>query len=207
MTTIHHYLKSFLFYAVAAFGVSLTLKADIGVSAFNAMNLSISYVNDVQVGTIMTFFNTMFLIGYMVLTRFKYPFKYLIQFTAVYMFGSLINLFLYQLLGCWVIHHYVQRVLLVIVGTLTAGIAVGMVLNYNKITFPTEAFCLELSKITPLKFLYLRYGVDIISILVSILLTVFFQLPLTAREGTVINMTLLSWAINLAKEKLSLIWI
>jgi uncharacterized membrane protein YczE len=201
MTTKEAFVKSFLFYALAALGVSLTLKAAIGVSAFNAMNLSIAYVNDIKVGSIMTFFNTMFLIGYILLTQFKYPLKYFIQFTAVFTFGSLINFFLYGLLSNIEITYYPIRVLLVIVGTITAGMAVGMVLNYDKITFPMEAFCLALSQVTPLKFIHLRYGVDVISISVSLILTMIFSLPFTAREGTFINMLLLSWAINYAKEK------
>ncbi len=204
MDTLKVYIKSYLFYAIAALGVSLTIRANIGISSFNSMNLSISTVSGIKVGTMTIIFNTLFLVGYMLLTRFKFKFKYLLQGLSVLMFGLFINFYTYHILNHLVISFYFQRVLLVIVGTLTAGTAVGMVLNYDKIAFPMESFCVELSKVIGVQFVFLRYGVDVISAIVSLLMTYMYGLPLFIREGTIINMTLLSWSINFAKEKLTI---
>ncbi len=57
------YLLSFLYYMVAAFGIILTIKAAVGVSSFNSMNVAISELTKTEVGTITTFVNLLFLIA------------------------------------------------------------------------------------------------------------------------------------------------
>lgn len=60
-------IQSILLYIVSAIGISLTLKADVGVSSFNAMNLSISEWTSIKVGTITFIANLIFLFGYICL--------------------------------------------------------------------------------------------------------------------------------------------
>ena len=58
---IKKYLLSIVFYMLAALGISLTIKAAIGVSSFNSINVALSAVSGIKVGTVTTVLNLMFL--------------------------------------------------------------------------------------------------------------------------------------------------
>lgn len=55
-------LSSLFFYTLSGIGISLTLKADIGVSSFNSLNVAIASISEIKVGTITILMNTLFLI-------------------------------------------------------------------------------------------------------------------------------------------------
>ena len=83
-----------------------------------------------------------------------------------------------------------------------------MIVSYGKITFPIESLCMILSKMTPYSFAHFRYGVDIISIIISLIVSYRFNLPFYVREGTIISLLLFSGAVNFMKnqhEKLKLL--
>ncbi len=64
MEQIKRLLLSLLFYCISAFGVSLSIQVDIGVSAYNAMNVALSAASGLKVGTVTTMFNFAFLLAY-----------------------------------------------------------------------------------------------------------------------------------------------
>lgn len=185
---------------LSAFGISLTIKANIGVSSFTAMNIAFSDVLTIPIGTVTIFFNIMFLIVYMIQTKFQLKKKYIIQILCVLMFGVFINFFTYSLLGSINIKSYLIKILMITTGTIIAGMSVGMIVSYNTITFPIESVCLTLSENTNLSFMVLRYAVDLFSICISIIISLSYTLPLYVREGTVISLLLLSASMNLIKN-------
>lgn len=193
------FFLSLLYYGISAFGASLTIKAAIGVSTFTAMNVAISAASSIKVGTITTIMNLVFLFAYMVTSRFRFPLKYLLQAVFVMLFGVFINFFVYGVFGTIELHQYWARVLVLATGTLIGGLAVGRVIYYNVLTFPIENFCMDLEKITGKKFIFFRYGVDVLSLVVSLGISISMALPLFIREGTVLNMILLTAAMNLVK--------
>ncbi|WP_050981821.1 hypothetical protein [Desulfitobacterium dehalogenans] len=75
-----------------------------------------------------------------------------------------------------------------------------MVLNLEVMTFPIESACALLAEKTGVAFSRIRYGVDILSVAGSVLLSLIFSLPLFAREGTVISLFLLTAAISFTKK-------
>ena len=52
---------SFLFYLISALGISLTIQAGIGVSSFNAFNVTFATLTHLKVGTVTTAINLAFL--------------------------------------------------------------------------------------------------------------------------------------------------
>ena len=200
--TIKNALLSLFFYSVSAFGISLSIKASIGVSAFNAMNLSVSEAIHVKVGTVTSIMNLAFLLGYIILSRFRYPWKYVLQAVSTLLFGTLINFFTYTLLHSLELSSYGLRVAVIAIGTVIGGLAVGMIIRYNVLTFPIESFCLEVEARSKISFAALRYGADGFFLLTSVLISWTQGLPLFIREGTVINMLLLTASMNFIKRKL-----
>jgi len=203
MTLITNTLKSYLFYTLSAFGISLTILANVGVSSYNSMNLAIANASDIKIGTITIFFNSAFLLIYMMLTHFSYKYKYAVQALSVVMFGALINFFTYGLLDSIEVLQYAHRIGLIILGTSVGGLSIGMIVHYNVITFPLESLCLRVSELSGITFIKLRYLVDILSIAVSIIISTMNHLPLYVREGTIISMLLFSAMMNLSKEHLA----
>lgn len=193
-------IKSYLFYMISAFGISLTIKASVGVSSFNAMNVAIADATDIKVGTITMFFNIAFLLYYMMLTHFKLPKKYVIQGISLYLFGFFINFFTYTLLGSLVIEGYFYQIATIILGTLIGGVSVGMIVRYSTITFPIESVCDVLSEKTRFSFTQLRYAVDVFSIAVSLSVSFAFSLPLYVREGTLISLLIFSYTMGKVKN-------
>ena len=192
-------LKSYIFYMLSAFGISLTLKANVGVSSFNSMNIAISNASNIKVGTITTILNMAFLLGFMILTHFSMKKKYFLQALSVILFGIFINFFTYTVLKNLVVENYVLRLLLISLGTTIGGLSVGMIISYDAITFPIESFCLAVAERTKFTFVKLRYLIDIFSVTVSLIVSFSFALPLYVREGTLISLILLSASMNFTK--------
>lgn len=136
----------------------------------------------------------------MILTKFKYKYKYLIQVFSVCMFGTLINYFTYSVLGGIINLNYIQRIFLFSGGTVVIGLSIGMIIHYNVITFPMENLCIKILEMSKLSFVKLRYSVDIISVSISVVVSIMNGLPLYVREGTLISMILLSSTINFSKN-------
>ena len=202
MNQIKRLFLSLFFYALSAFGVSLSVKVNVGISAFNAMNVSLSDLTGVKVGTITTIINFTFLLAYMIFTKFRYPLKYVLQGVFLLILGALINFYLYTVLVDFEVQSYLLRMVLLSVGTIISGLAVGMIIHYNIITFPIESLCIELESHTKPSFAFYRYGVDIISILISLAITLFFGMPLYIREGSIVSMLLLTASMNFSRQKM-----
>lgn len=198
-------VMSLLFYSMVGFGISLTIKSNIGVSSFNSMNVAISSISGVKVGFITTLFNLLFLIGYIGITRFRYRKKYVLQIIATLCLGYVINFFTYIFIPDLSNYNYILRVFVFIIGTIIAGISTGMVLNLDMIAFPIESFCSELSNKTGFSFAKLRYSIDIFSVGISLMISVIFNVDLFVREGTIISLFLLSatitWVRNIYRNK------
>ncbi|MGL5592395.1 MAG: hypothetical protein ACRDDH_00445 [Cetobacterium sp.] len=200
MKLILNITKSYIFYIISALGVSLGIVANIGVSSYNSMNLAVATMSDIKVGTITTFFNIIFLLIYMVLTKFNEKYKYLVQGVSVFMFGSFINYFTYNIFSGLSSLGYIQRLLIFSGGTVISGLSIGIIIYYNIITFPLENVCIKISQMTKISFMKLRYLVDVFSLIISVGISMVGDLPIYVREGTIISMFLLSLSINLAKD-------
>jgi len=199
MKKIKPLVYSYIFYSISAFGISLSIKANVGVSSFNSMNLALSNASNIKIGSITMIINSLFLLTYMYMTDFKNKSKYLLQLFSVIFFGFLINLFTYFLLSDFNVDNYVIRILLIVVGTILSGLSVGMIINFGKITFPIESFCLEFAKKRSLSFAKVRYSIDIFSIIVSTIISLSFDLPFYVREGTIISLILFTASMNFSK--------
>ncbi|MDT2614104.1 YczE/YyaS/YitT family protein [Enterococcus dongliensis] len=191
---------SFLYYLLSAFGISLTLKASIGVSSFNSLNATLSEFSQIKIGTITVIVNLLFLISCLVLDPQRKLRSYFTMGIALLFFGSTINLFIYFIFPLFTLHAYLLNCLLFVLGTIIAGFGTGKVLKYQLLKFPIETFCLFLANQSHHSFKFYRYSIDLFCILIALVLTFSFHLTLMVREGTIISLLLLSPVITLAKD-------
>lgn len=179
--------KSLIFYFIAAFGISLNLLSNIGVSPFISLNNEFSVLSHIKFGTFMTITNLVFLVIYYFVSEKKDLKEILIMFISVISFGYATNLFLYTILKNVNINYYPYKILLFIVGTIISGFGVGLVLKLETLKFPVEATCQKLSEKTKFTFAHYRYAIDIICIGASLAVSYFYTVPLSIREGTIIS--------------------
>ncbi|MGX7328451.1 YczE/YyaS/YitT family protein [Enterococcus bulliens] len=191
---------SLFYYILSAFGISLTIKAFIGVSSFNSLNVTLSTFSSIKVGTITTMINLSFFILCILLDKKRTLSSYLTMLVTVLLFGTVINLFVYGILAPLTITAYLPRVLLFSIGTLIGGYGTGRALGIGTLKFPIEQFCLLLADKTKRTFSFYRYSIDIVCIALSLLLSIVYQLPIAVREGTIISLFLLSFMISFAKD-------
>lgn len=194
------FCQSLFFYAICAFGISLTIKAAIGVSSFNSLNVSLADKFSLKVGTVTIFMNLFFLAIYIYLSKGKKLWEYVQMFIAVCSFGTVINFFLYFLLDNLKVDSYLLNVFLFILGTIIAGIGTGQVLVLEQLKFPIEADCEALAQRTKFSFSFYRYGLDILFVSLSVILSLVFHLGINVREGTLLSLFLLSGAISWSKK-------
>lgn len=194
-------LSSLIYYIISAVGISVTIKAGIGVSSFNSLNVSLSNVTTIQVGTVTTIINLVFLLGSLLVDTDRKVKKYLLMSIATLNFGAVINFVYYHLFATIDLTSYGLKISLFILGVLIAGFGTGQVLRINKLVFPIESLCQLLANRTTLSFSYYRYGVDILCVLLSLIISISFSLPIVVREGTLISLFLLSGVINWSKQR------
>lgn len=185
-----------------AFAASLTIKAAIGLAAWDAIAQSLSHLSAIQVGTIGMVLNISCVIGQMVLLKKAFPPRQLLQIPVSVLLGVLINYFYYTIFASLNLDNYAVTLVLFLIGTVLASFAVSMVMVLNIITFPLEGFCMALAKKSKYRFAFIRQMVDILAVLFTLVLTFLLDVPMTAREGTVIGMLIFSPLMGFFIKKL-----
>jgi uncharacterized membrane protein YczE len=182
----------------------MTIKATIGVSSFNSLNTALSGVLSLKIGTITSLINIGFLLVCWGMDTQKDKKQYLLMLFSLISFGEVINFMLYYLFSDITLISYGWRLFFFVLGTIIGGIGTGQVLRLDLLKFPIENFCLLISERTKNSFAFYRYSIDVICVILSLLLSYLFYLPLFVREGTIISLFLLSGSIGWSRN-LSLI--
>ena len=178
-------------------GVSLTMKANIGIGAYDAVSQSISALSLIPVGTVMMGSNLLCVFAEFLILKKNFKFKHVLQIVLSILLGYLINFFYYDLLGNLVTNNYFLRLILLMVGyTINAFVVAGIML-LDIVTFPLEGVCKVISDKFHIDFSKFRQFADILSVCVVFVLWFIFDIELYVREGTVIGMLLFGPLIGL----------
>lgn len=193
---------SIFFYLVVAFGISLSVIANVGVASINAFASTMSELTSLKIGFFIIIVNTSFSIIYFILTRFKYLIVTLTQIVFVNILGLAVNFFVYDVFGSLVITSYILNLLVLITGIFVTAVALSMVNILHIITFSVESVCYTLEKMHIMSFFKARISIDIFFISVAILLHFIFDVTLYIREGTFIAMLLFSFIMKQTLRRL-----
>lgn len=173
---------------IVGFGASLTMKAAVGIGAYDAAAMSVSKVLGIKVGTISMFENILCTILQILILRKGFKKAQLLQFGLAILVGASINFSYYILLNQLLLNSYVPRLLVLLCGYIIAAFAVGIIMAINVISTPLEGLCLAIAELFKINFGKVRQGADILLIVAVIILTFTFKLSLSIREGTIIGM-------------------
>lgn len=109
-----------LFIIVGAFGESLNYVANVGVSPYEALALTLNYITKIEVGTIAISLNCLFIVLQLLATR-KFKISILLQIPVCFLQSAVINFFTYQILGGAHFNYPMRLVTLIIGLTLFAN--------------------------------------------------------------------------------------
>ena len=205
------YIILMVLIALQGGNIALAIKAAVGISPWDALNQTISEITSLKVGTVVMILNSSLVFMQYLLLKDKFTVRHLSQLAVSFLFGYMINVFLYRIFSFEVASYWINLGLFLL-GTCLSAINLGIILNMNLVSFPVEGFCQVLSKVKKLDFVKVRLGVDLISIVISLLVGFAFKLPLLVREGTLIGAIIFSPLLGLAMrvtkpymEKLNLV--
>lgn len=169
---------------------ALTLKAAIGVGAWDALAQTGSDVMGIEVGTVGMCFNFLCILVQMVVLRKDFKIIQFLQIPVSILLGIIINFMLYQVYNNFIVTEYWINVVLLILGYIICAFAVGIVMVLDIVTFALEGACMAVSKVSGKKFHVLRQGVDVISVLLVMIIVLVTGVTLAVREGTIIGVLL-----------------
>lgn len=181
-------LLCFLMIIAISFGASLTLKAAIGVGAWDALAQTGSLISKVKVGTVGMIFNFLCIFIQLLILRKDFKIRHAMQILLSFIVGYMINFFFYDVFGNWEIKSYILRVSVLIIGYIINAFVVAVIMLLDVVTFSLEGACMAISNRFNIKFPVLRQAVDFGSIILVLILSFIFDVSLSVREGTVIGM-------------------
>ena len=82
---------------LAGFGPSMTIKAAVGLGAFDALNQTIAFITGFRVGDVLTVLNLLFVVAQLVILKKEANFRILLQVPLSAVFGQIILLILLYL--------------------------------------------------------------------------------------------------------------
>lgn len=177
-----------LLLVVVSFGVALTLKAAIGVGAWDALSQTGSNLSGIRVGTVGMLMNFACVLLELLILRRDFKINHLMQMVISAVIGYCVNFFFYDVLGNVELTNYFSRVALLLAAYALNAVTGGCLIMLNVGTFAVEGACKVIGDKIGKPFHVLRQGVDIISIVICVLLAICLKTPLTIREGTVLGM-------------------
>lgn len=185
---IHQIIVLAICVIITGFGASLTMKASLGIGAYDAAAMSVSQLLIIKVGTVAMCFNiSCVLLQILVLKKEFKPLQFL-QIGISILLGTVVNFFLYSILGQLSVSAYPARLMLFVAGIIICAFAVAIIMAINIVSMPLEGFCMAISNKLNINFGKIRQYADVISIAVAIVFTLLFGSALTLREGTILGM-------------------
>lgn len=181
-------LICFFMIILVSFACALTLKAAIGVGAWDALALTGSSITGIQVGTVGMILNFICIFIEFIVLRKNFKIKHALQIVLCFIIGYAVNFFYYNILGGIYLSQYFVRVLFLISGYIIFAFTVAVIMLLDVVTFALEGACMAISNKVGVKFHVFRQGVDVVCIVIGIILAFVFNVPLAIREGTIIGM-------------------
>lgn len=178
-------------------GVALTLKAEIGVGAWDALLAAISNLIDVPIGTVGMVLNFILIFAQIIILRSNFRKIQLLQFPISVLLGLVINFMFYEVFSMLTLDSYVMRLLTLLLGYVIIAFSIAGVMVMDVIFFPVEGFTMAISDTINKKFYVIRQLVDVISVVTVLLLVILFNQPLVVREGTIIGVIIFGPLVGL----------
>jgi uncharacterized membrane protein YczE len=167
-------------------GAATTMKANIGIGAYDSVAKSLSDASGFQVGTMGMAVNCSCVLGSLLILKKEFGIKHILQIPFSILLGSVIN-FVYYEFFTFPVQGLVMGVIVYLIGQIVCALGVAIVMVVNEITFALEGFCSALTRIIPIEFAKMRQWADIVSVMITVAMKFIFNLPWAIGLGTIIG--------------------
>ena len=169
---------------IMAVGIALSIQAELGTTPISSVPYALSLISGVSVGTTTILVNTVLILLQIVILRRRFDWFQLLQFPAVLLFGTMIDLAGLLVDPIPVPNYFMQWVLCAL-GIFCVALGVSVEVEAGLVTTPGEGVVLSICQVAPVKFGNIKVSVDVSLVCISILLSLIFLGQLAGvREGT-----------------------
>lgn len=176
-------------FIIVGIGFAFTLKANVGVGAWDALSASLYSLSGIEVGTVGMILNIGCVFGQMIILKKDFKLIQLLQIPLSVLLGLVINYVLYEIL-VFPFDSFIGGIVMYIVSTEVCVIGVALIMVLDEVTFALEGFCDALTKVIPFQFPVVRQFADIVSFGIIVILTLVTQIPWSIGIGTIIGMVI-----------------
>lgn len=176
-------------FMLVGIGCALTLKASVGIGAWDALASSFSSLVGIEIGTANILLNCSCVLGQIIILKRNFKIPQLLQIPLSILLGVVINVVAYDILS-FEVDSLLYGIILYLVASLISAVGVSMVMLVNKVTFALEGFCMAITRILRIQFHSMRQLMDIISIILVLLLSLLFSFELPLGIGTILGILL-----------------
>lgn len=186
---INHPVKRLIFLciglSVMAFGVAFSIKATLGTSPISSVPYVTAATSGLSVGFTTIIVNTVFILLQIVILRKQYDWFQLLQFPAILLFGTMIDV-AGKVIGGITFSNYFQQWILCAIGIFLVGLGVSMEVTAKLITTAGEGIVLAICQVTSIRFSNMKIIFDVSQVVIAITLSWIFIGHLDGvGEGTV----------------------
>ncbi|WP_459202209.1 YczE/YyaS/YitT family protein [Methanococcus sp. CF] len=180
---------------IMAFGVSLSVKANLGISPISCVPYVYSCKFPLTLGQITIFFNMVLIMLQMIMLRRNYR-LILVQLPFVFVLGLFIDLTMYMLSNLY-IPSYLWQIALCLVSCIAIAFGVFLEVKAKIIYLPGEGLAMAISDTFKKEFGKAKIGVDVSMVSVGIVSSFIFLHQLQGiREGTIIAAILVGFIVK-----------
>ena len=199
MNKVDRILYSGIAFSIFGLGISLQIKADIGFSALDTFIISISDFSGIRIGTITIIFSLVMSLILIVLSRLEYFKQGFIEFLMSIFMGVTINI-LVPILQRLPINIY--EVVVMILGIQISAVSVAAMIELNLFVSPFESLINYISDCSKINFLYLRWVMDFLMIIITLCISNYCKLIVPIGTGTVTSICIYSISVHLYRKML-----
>lgn len=189
--------------AISYFGAALGALVNVGQGPVSAFFLTGSYAAGIGMGTVSVFFQSIFIVGQILLERKDFKPIQFLQILNVAFGGWVLNFFLYRVFAGVVIEAYWLRLLLGTLSFAVNAVGVVIVLEADFVRVPLEGFLSLIARRSGKKLGRLKQIFDFSLIALNLLISLIGGFPITIREGTVINAVVFGAVLDWTKKPIA----
>ena len=166
--------------------VAFAIKAGIGVLPVDAAITSIATLIGMKVGTFSMLFHGSFFLGQIVMEGKNFRKMEFLQLLYITLGGSMLNFFLYTVLGGVSFSFYPLRLVVCVLAFAAGAFGCVMVMETHLMRTPMEGCVQMIADRMGTTMGKLRQKIDIVLVIISVAITLLFGVEWTLREGTII---------------------
>ena len=188
-----------------AFGISFSIKADIGVSPISCVPYIYSLKFPLSIGEFTIILNALFMVIQIAILRKKYNIVQLVQLPAIIVFGYCIDIAMPLVENLNPIN-YMEQLILCLIACVVLAFGIFLVIKTRLTYLPLEGLVLVISQTFKKEFGKIKISMDSLMVVIGVISSFIFLNELVGiREGSIIAALLIGALIKFFSVKLNIV--